>query len=279
MKPVIPLAIAGASIAIGEVVSEINDGVPPLEALQSPVRAITTAVASVAAIDPVRRNYGAMATREQVEAWERKVGRNPSMRSGINQVPRVSTSPYIDPAHPYDLRGFARLAGEGAEVGIKGGYILAVLLSVETWAGFPGRGAASRIACYNNNPGNFKLSRAQALAPSTPRCWFLVDNIRSLDFYPAFGDMREGVRAWSSATFGNSRYNARVPGKKTCLESLRDGDIHGFCEAIGRAGYAASYRASRNALDARAMLLTRVGRFQRMAGPSALDAGVIDYNG
>lgn len=273
------LGTAAAVVGAGEVASEVSDGVPPLQALASPLRSVATAVASVAAVDPVRRNSGPMATLAQVEAWERKVGRNPALRSGIRQVPRVSTSPYINPSHPYDLRGFARAAGEGADIGIKGGYCLAVLLSVETWAGVPVRGAANRIACYNNNPGNFKLYRAQYLAPVTPECWFLVDNIRSLDFYPSFPDMAAGVRAWSSATFGNSRYNARVPGKPTCLEALRNGDIHGFCEAIGRAGYAASYRASRTALDARARLLMRAPPYQRFAGPSALDMGIINFNG
>jgi len=274
---VIPLLLGSAAVVVGvgEVASEVGNGVPPLQAISSPVMRAVGAVAGIAAIDPTRRNSGPMATTAQVEAWERKVGRNPSLRSGIRQVPRVATSPYIDAAHPYDLRGFARAAGEGADVGIKGGYLLAVLLSVETWAGVSGHGSG---AMYNNNPGNFKLYRSQYLAPVTPECWFLVDRIRSLDFYPSFPSMSAGVRAWSSATFGNSRYNARLPGKPTCLEALRNGDIHGFCEAIGRAGYAASYRASRTALDARAKLLMRAPPYQRFAGPSALDTGIIDFS-
>jgi len=268
------LAAGTAAVAAGELLPSIIQGQPPLQAIASVVDRATATASGVLAIDPRRRNMGPMATPEQIALWEAKVGRNPSLRGGITQVPRVATNPLVGGAHPQDMRVFAQTAGEASGTGIKGGYCLAVLMSVETWLGVAGHGAG---ACWNYNLGNAKFGRTQALAPVTRPCFFLVDNIHSLDFYPAYPSLLEGIRGWGQSTWNNSTYNAPAPGKKTCLEAMRDGDINAFCEALGRHHYAASYTASRLALSYRAKLLTRVAPYQRFAGPSALDAGVLIY--
>lgn len=271
-----PLLLGASAVvaAAGEVVPRIVNGQPPLQAVRSAGEGVVATVSSVRAISPTYRNSGSMATTEQIAAWETKVGRPASLRSGINQVARVATNPLTGGSHPHDMRVFARRMGEVSGTGIKGGYCLAVLCSVETWIGVAGHGSG---ACWNWNLGNTKYSRSQSRQPNLGPCYFLVDRVHSLDFYAAFNDLESAVRAWGNSTWANTRYNARVAGKKTCLEAMRDGDLPAFCEALGRGGYADSYRLSRDALTPRAKLLSRVAPYARFSGPSALDAGVLTY--
>lgn len=242
------LAVGGGAFAAYKLLS---DGTPVAQSLSNATDAARGIVAgAIGAVNPVYRNSGARATPEQVEAWCRKVGRTQGPR-GIQEVGRVRTSPYVNAAFPLDLRGFAIAAGEGAGVGEKGGTILAVLLSVETNAGL-----SVNAACYNYNFGNFKLYREQWHADQTPPCYFLVDRVPSLDFYPSFNTVQEGIAAWARVTFANQRYN-----RYGTLEALRNGDIRAFTKAIGQAGYARMYRDPRS-MDGRAQRLAGLGRFR-----------------
>lgn len=268
MNNTIPIIGAGvAAIAVAETAfTSYREGEPIGNVVSRRASAITSAASSVVRNGPLYSNNGNRATLEQIAEWERKVGRSPSKRNGIMQVDRVRTTPYVNASHPLDLRGFARLAAEGADVPLRGGYVLAVLLSVET-----GAGRSTNCALWNHNAGNFKLYREQRLAERTPPCYFLVDNIRSLDFYPAFGDLPSAIAAWKSVTFGNARYN-----QYGTMRALERGNLNDFCQAIGRAGYARSYALDRRAMEPRARLLMRDGRYSRMSGPPSLDRGVME---
>jgi hypothetical protein len=243
-------AIAYNRLANGvSVVQSVNDGASAIA--RAPVAAAGAVVASV---DPLRRNTGPVATQAQKLAWCAKVNRTQGV-VGIREVPRVRTLASMGGAFPTDLRGFARFAGEGLDVGIRGGTVLAVLYSFETNAG-----RSANAACWNNNYGNFKLYREQWHAPETPLCYFLVDNavisrdplrFGSLDYYPSFSEPQAGLAAWGSTTFLNRRYMSHGDSR----EALRTGNIRRFCQIIGAGGYADSYRASPRAMDARAKLL------------------------
>ncbi len=233
----------------------IANGTPVIQTANAAIQGVQENVIApaVGAVDPTRRNTGVRATAEQKRAWCTKVGRTQGP-TGITEVDRVRTSPYINPAFPLDLHGFARFAGEGADVGLKGGTILAALLSIETWAGVAGHGDG---ACYNWNFGNVKLYRQQWHMDVTPPCYFLVDRVPSLDFYPAMNDPAQGVSVWASTTFKNARYNAFGT-----IDALRSGNIRAFCRAIGRGGYARMY-ANPRAMDARAKLLAGMAPYTR----------------
>lgn len=238
------LAVGAASVAIYQ---RVVNGQPVAQSLENAVNTARQGVASaVGVVNPLYRN-GPRATPEQRQRWIEKVHRTQGSR-GINEVARVMTSPYISPTRPNDLRGFATFAGEGTGTGIRGGTVLAVLLSIETNAGI-----SSRAACWNNNFGNFKLFSAQWHAEQTPPCYFLVDRVPSLDYYPSFDNAADGVRAWSNATFGNSRYNSHGT-----MDALRAGDIRAFTRAIGDCGYARMYHNPRS-MDARARRLASLG--------------------
>lgn len=255
------LAVSGAATGIALYVN----GTPPAQAVENAVNGARQAVATgVGWVAPVYSNRGSRATPEQVTAWCRKVNRTQGAR-GINEVPRVSCSPYINAQFPLDLHGFAAAAGEGAGVGIKGGTILAVLLSVETNAGI-----SARAACYNYNAGNFKLYREQWHADQTPPCYFLVDRVPSLDFYPAFTEWQTGIREWKDRTFGNARYN-----RFGTMDALRAGDLRAFTRAIGQAGYARMYQNPRS-MDARFQRLAGLGRFSR--NTAVIDGSLITLN-
>ena len=249
------IATGGAIVATGGAIAAyklLSDGTPVAQSLSNASDAARGVFAgAVGLVNPVYRNSGARATPEQVEAWCRKVGRTQGA-NGIDQVGRVRTSPYINAVFPLDLRGFAIAAGEGAGVGEKGGTVLAVLLSVETNAGI-----SPNAACYNYNFGNFKLYRQQWHADRTPPCYFLVDRVPSLDFYPSFNTPQDGIAEWARTTFANPRY-ARFG----TMEALRAGDIRAFTRAIGQAGYARMYRDARS-MDGRAQRLAGLGRFAR----------------
>lgn len=242
------LLVSGAATGVALYVN----GTPPAQAIENATNAVRSAAATgVGWVSPLRRNIGSRATPEQVLAWCQKVNRTQGPR-GITEVNRVQTSPYINAQFPLDLRGFVQAAGEGANVGVKGGTILAVLLSVETNAGI-----SPRAACYNHNAGNFKLYREQWHADITPKCYFLVDRVPSLDFYPSFDTWQEGIARWASATFANTRYN-----RFGTMDALRAGDLRAFTRAIGQAGYARMYANARS-MDARFQRLAGLGRFSR----------------
>lgn len=243
----------------------LKDGTPvSVSAANALDAARGMAAGAVAVVDPRFRNSGPMATPEQVEAWCRKVNRTQGAR-GITQVPRVRTSPYLNAQFPLDLHGFAAAAGEGTGTGLKGGTLLAVLLSVETNAGI-----SPNAACWNNNFGNFKLYSGEWHADVTPPCYFLVDRVPSLDFYPSFETPQAGIARWASATFANRRY-----GNFGSMDALRAGDIRAFCRALGQGGYARVYRDPR-AMDARAMRLAGLGRFRR--NRAVIDGSLITFN-
>lgn len=262
------IATTGTVVAAGGAIAAyklLSDGTPVAQSLANATDAARgIAATAIGAVNPVYRNSGARATPEQVEAWCRKVGRTQGAR-GIQEVGRVRTSPYVNPSFPLDLRGFAIAAGEGAGVGDKGGTILAVLLSVETNAGI-----SVNAACYNYNFGNFKLYRDQWHADETPPCYFLVDRVPSLDFYPSFNSVQEGIAAWSRVTFGNQRYN-----RFGTMDALRAGDLRAFTKAIGQAGYARMYRDPRS-MDGRAQRLAGLGRFSR--NRAVIDGSLITFN-
>jgi len=245
-----------STVAVGAgaygVYQAVVNGQPIAQTASNAVDAARQTVATgVGWVAPTYRNQGSRATPEQIQAWCRKVNRVQGAR-GINEVARVATSPYINAQFPLDLHGFAVAAGEGARVGIKGGTILAVLLSVETNAGI-----SPRAACWNHNAGNFKLYSQQWHAAQTPPCYFLVDRHPSLDFYPSFGNWEDGIREWAARTFANDRYN-----RFGTMDALRGGDLRAFTRAIGAAGYAAMYRNPRS-MDARFQRLAGLGRFSR----------------
>lgn len=268
-----PLLMSAASVAASSV---------SVERAQTSPGIVRTAVAAVlTAVSPTRRNVGNLPQVAQIEAVERKAGRPASMRSGLNIVERVRTSPYIgSDGTRMDLRAFAELCGEVTGTGRRGGYVLAVLCSVETWAGFtdsirgsyPGRNPS----CYNGNPGNFKYPRAALRTEAqTPPLWFLVDNIASLDLYPSFmtgteANWRAGIQKWGEYTFANSRYN-----QYGTMDALRAGNLRLFCRAIGLGGYAASYAQNPRTLHARARMLMREAPYNNRSGPASLDRGVM----
>lgn len=245
------------------------NGTPVNATVEAAYHGVRQAAASTAAVVvPTLRNTGVRATMAQKLAWCRKVGRTQGP-AGISEVDRVRTSPYINPQFQHDLHGFARFAGEGADVGLKGGTVLAVLLSIETWAGIAGHGDG---ACWNYNFGNSKLWQEQWRADVTRPCFFLVDRVPSLDYYPAFTTPAEGVRLWAETTFANPRYR-----QYGTMEALRAGDIRAFCKAIGRGGYARMYRNAR-AMDARARLMARMAPYNRFRGPAVIDGSQLLFN-
>lgn len=267
----------GANVAIGTGVTlvvgataatayqSIVNGQPVAQTVTSAVDAARQTVATgVGWVAPTYRNQGSRATPEQVQAWCRKVGRTQGSR-GINEVPRRATSPYINAQFPLDLHGFAVAAGEGAQVGIKGGTILAVLLSVETNAGI-----SANAACWNHNAGNFKFWRGDWHADQTPPCYFLVDRVPSLDFYPSFDTWQAGIARWATSTFANARYN-----QYGTMAALRSGDLRAFTRAIGQAGYARMYRNPRS-MDARFQRLAGLGRFSR--NRAVIDGSLVTLN-
>lgn len=269
MKTSMKVAIgAGSTLAVGGAATGIAlyvNGTPPAQAVENAVNGARQAVATgVGWVAPVYSNRGSRATPEQVTAWCRKVNRTQGAR-GITEVNRVATSPYINAQFPLDLRGFVQAAGEGANVGIKGGTILAVLLSVETNAGI-----SPRAACWNHNAGNFKLYREQWHADITPKCYFLVDRVPSLDFYPSFDNWQDGIARWASATFANDRYN-----RHGTMDALRAGDLRAFTRAIGQAGYARMYRNPRS-MDARFQRLAGLGRFS--SNRAVIDGSQVTLN-
>lgn len=255
--------VAGTAAAVAY--QSVVNGQPVAATVSNAVdTARQSAVNAAGWIAPIYSNRGTRATPEQVQAWCRKVNRTQGAR-GINEVPRVASSPYIGAQFPLDLHGFAQAAGEGAGVGIKGGTILAVLLSVETNAGI-----SERAACWNYNAGNFKLYSQQWHADSTPPCYFLVDRVPSLDFYPAFNNWQDGIREWKDRTFGNARYN-----RFGTMDALRDGDLRAFTRAIGQAGYARMYQNPRS-MDARFQRLAGLGRFSR--NRAVIDGSFVTLN-
>lgn len=269
MKTTTKVAIAGGSVvAVGGTATGVAlylNGTPPAQALENAVNGARQAVATgVGWVAPTYRNSGSRATPEQVQAWCRKVNRAQGPR-GITEVNRVATSPYINAQFPLDLRGFAQAAGEGANVGTKGGTILAVLLSVETNAGI-----SPRAACWNHNAGNFKLYREQWHMDVTPKCYFLVDRVPSLDFYPSFDNWQDGIARWASTTFANARYN-----RFGTMDALRAGDLRAFTRGIGQAGYARMYANARS-MDARFQRLAGLGRFSR--NRAVIDGSLITLN-
>ena len=269
MKTSTKVAIGvGSTVVVGGGVTGVAllvNGTPPQQAVQNAVNGARQAVdTGIGWVAPIYSNRGSRATPEQVTAWCRKVNRTQGAR-GINEVPRVATSPYINARFPLDLHGFAQAAGEGADVGIKGGTILAVLLSVETNAGI-----SPRAACWNHNAGNFKLYREQWHADVTPKCYFLVDRVPSLDFYPSFDNWQSGIARWASTTFANARYN-----RFGTMDALRAGDLRAFTRAIGQAGYARMYQNARS-MDARFQRLAGLGRFSR--NTAVIDGSIITLN-
>jgi len=249
--------VTGVAAAVAY--NRIANGTPVVQSLADGARAVANAPVDVAgrataAVDPLRRNVGPMATPEQRAAWCRKVGRTQGA-VGLREVPRVRTLASFGGSFPTDLRGFVRFAGEGLDVGPRGGTVLAVLYSFET-----GAGRTANAACWNMNYGNFKLFSSQWHADVTPPCYFLVDNavisrnplqIGSLDYYPSFETPQAGLAEWARATFFNRHYTQHGDTRA----ALRAGNIRQFCKIIGAGGYAASYRASPRAMDARARLL------------------------
>lgn len=261
------LVTGGAAVAVYELV---RNGQPINQTLSNAATAVRGAAVSAAAtVSPTLRNTGVRASREQVARWCEKVGRTQGPR-GITEVDRVRTSPYINAAFPIDLHGFARFAGEGTNTGLPGGTILAVLLSIETWAGVKGRG--ERAACYNFNFGNSKLWRSEWHADVTRPCYFLVDQVPSLDFYPSMNTPADGVRIWAETTFGNRRYD-----QYGTMAALRAGNIRAFCRAIGQGGYARMYRNPR-AMDARCRLMANLGRYGNRNGPPVIDGSQIVFD-
>lgn len=255
--------IAGTAAAVAY--QSLVNGQPAAQTVSNAIdTARQTAATGVGWVAPTYRNQGSRATPEQITAWCRKVNRTQGAR-GINEVPRVATSPYINAQFPLDLHGFAQAAGEGAQVGLKGGTILAVLLSVETNAGI-----STRAACWNHNAGNFKLWRGDWHADQTPRCYFLVDRVPSLDFYPSFDNWQAGIARWATSTFANARYN-----QYGTMASLRSGDLRAFTRAIGQAGYARMYANARS-MDARFQRLAGLGRFSR--NRAVIDGSLVTLN-
>ncbi len=261
--------VAGAGVYAAY--QRLVNGTPVLQTATAAIQGIQEHVIAptVGVVNPNLANHGVMATPEQVRLWCTKVGRTQGP-TGINQVGRVRTSPYIQPQFPLDLHNFARFAGEGADVGLKGGTILAVLLSIETWAGIAGHGDG---ACYNWNFGNEKLYREQWHAAQTPPCYFLVDRVPSLDFYPSMTNPSEGVSVWANTTFKNARYN-----QYGTIEALRTGNIRAFCRGIGLGHYAAMYTASSRAMDARARLMARLAPYNRFSGPAVIDGSQLVFD-
>ena len=92
----------------------------------------------------------------------------------------------------------------------------------------------------------------------------------SLDFYPSFNSVQEGIAAWSRVTFGNQRYN-----RFGTMDALRAGDLRAFTKAIGQAGYARMYRDPRS-MDGRAQRLAGLGRFSR--NRAVIDGSLITFN-
>lgn len=266
---IVPFLMSAASVAASSV------SVDRMETSPGVVSSVTAAI--VSAVSPTRRNTGTLPTSAQLEAWENKVNRPHDWRDTLHVIPRVNTSPYIGSnSTEMNLGEFARLCGEVTDTGIKGGTVLAVLCSVETYAGFtdtrrsglttyyPGRNPS----LYCHNPGNFKVPRTTArTVRDTPPWWFIVDGVASLDCYPAFTNFNEGIRSWGQLTFMNSRYN-----QYGTIAALREGNLRLFTQAIGRGGYAASYSANPRSMHSRAKMLCRLAPFNNRSGPPSLDA-------
>ena len=92
-------ALVGSAVAatVAEGVYALRNGNMPL-----PIRAVTTAYGAALRLSnpALYSNHGDSPTVEQIAAWERKVGRAPSLRPGLHVVRRVQTTPYeIGRAH------------------------------------------------------------------------------------------------------------------------------------------------------------------------------------
>lgn len=275
VKPVIILGSAIGATAIAGVgyagYQAVANGQPILQTLSNATdgtRGILSSMVGVVA--PNYANHGPRATPAQKLAWCSKVRRTQGP-TGISEVDRTRTSTYINPRFPLDMHGFVDACGEAFGVGTRGGTVLAVLQSIECWAGVKGHG--ENAACYNYNFGNHKLYPAQWHMDVTPQCWFLVDHIPSLDYYPSYNNPVEGLRDWGSTTFMNRRYT-----QYGTVEALRAGDIRAFCKAIGRGGYARSYASNPRNMDARAKLLAGLPPYGTRNGRPVIDGSQLVFN-
>lgn len=220
-----------------------------------------------------RRLSGVVPNEAELREWERKVNRPSSKRSGIQIRPRVRTFPFLRGDSARSLTAYAELAAEAVRLSAPAGTIMAVIGNIE--------GGYSSGATYNRNSGNVKMMGSIAREDTTPPCYFLIDNINSLDAYQSFGvepnqageaylaDNRaawmEGVSNNWRRTFGQPRYqnaSAIVGGNRLSFNDLMNGGyLQQVCAIMGINGYARSYR-NPEYMTARYRRLVRAGRLQ-----------------
>lgn len=192
----------------------------------SAVARVASAVQS--AVDPTRRNTGAMPTAEQDRLVRQKWARKGRTAGPLVIVPRIRTYPPRG-ATVADLRPYAQAAAR--VVGsARGGTVMAVLLSLETNAGM----SDSPPAFWNNNVGNIK-----AWTNFAGPTWFLVDRANSLDVYPSWNTLEDGIRdAWR--LLSNANYNRA--GMMGARRAIVEGNLVETNRALGVGGYARMYR-------------------------------------
>lgn len=220
-----------------------------------------------------RRLSGVVPNESEIVAWERKVNRPSSKRSGIQIRPRVRTFPFLRGDANRSLVAYSDLCGEALQLTPAAGTIMAVIGNIE--------GGYSSGATYNRNSGNVKMMGGIAREDVTPPCYFLIDNINSLDAYQSFGVepnqageayLADNQTAWKEGvinnwrrTFGQPRYQnatAVVGGNRLTFNQLMNGGyLQQVCAIMGINGYAASYR-SPSYMTARYYRLVRANRLR-----------------
>lgn len=212
----------------------------------------TSAAGAVAAVaNPALAVNGSLPTAEQRAAVQRKWDSRGRTAGPFQWVPRVRTYPPRG-RNNRDLRPYAQAASR--VVGsVNGGTIMAILLSLETNAGMND----NPPAFWNNNVGNIK-----AWSNFNGPVWFIRDRANSLDAYPSWGTLEDGIRD-AYRLLSNANYNRS--GMKGARRALLDGDMQSFNAALGAGGYARMYRDLPNVFRGRYNYLVRVG---------ALDGGM-----
>jgi hypothetical protein len=254
-------AVAGVSVVTGLVTGALTDADSVGATVANAVR------------EGRRRLSGVVPNEAELIAWERKVNRPSSKRSGIQIRPRVRTFPFLRGDANRSLAAYSDLCGEALQLSPSAGTIMAVIGNIE--------GGYSSGATYNRNSGNVKMMGGIAREDVTPPCYFLVDNINSLDAYQSFGvepnqtgeayladnqaAWREGVSNNWRRTFGQPRYQnatAVVGGNRLTFNQLMNGGyLQQVCAIMGINGYAASYR-SPSYMTARYYRLVRANRLR-----------------
>lgn len=265
--PIVAAVLGAAGLTYGVIRERTatpgSDEAPGTSSPSSSPSIVTTVTSTLAAaVNPTLRNRGVLPTPEQRTAVLAKYRRFTG-----TIVPRVVT-PYPDAGpNGTNLAAFAAMCAVHAG-SPSGGAIMAVLASIETWAGIRPSG---RLAVYNHNAGNQKLPRS---AQSTGEVWFIVDGVRSIDLYPSFPDWPHGIERWyrllTRPHYNRTNYRFALPSSprnanqpaKGAVRALREGDIVAFNAALGNGEYADSYQRVAF-MNARADRLMRMGSLPR----------------